>query len=95
MFGRILAAAVLAAAIIATGTMPVPMRAAQAACEPGDKIDSTTADQARKKIEAAGYRKVRALKKGCDNTWHGTAEKNGAATGIALTATGEVFPESE
>jgi hypothetical protein len=95
MFGRILAAALLAAAFLATGPMPVPMRTAQAACEPGDKIDSTTADQARKKIEAAGYRKVRSLKKGCDNTWHGMAEKNGATTGVALTANGEVFPENE
>jgi hypothetical protein len=95
MFGRIFAAAMLATALLAIGPMPVPMHAAQAACEPGDKIDSTTADQARKKIEAAGYRKVRGLKKGCDNTWHGTAEKNGAATGVALTAKGEVFPESE
>ena len=43
-------------------------------CEPGDKIDASTAAQARKKIEAAVYRKVGDLKKGCDNSWHGTAE---------------------
>jgi hypothetical protein len=44
-------------------------------CAPGDKIDGSTADQARKKNEAAGYRKVSGLNKGCDNSWHGIAEK--------------------
>jgi len=95
MWGRGLAAALLAAAFVALGPGPLPPRAAHAACEPGDKIDGTTADQARKKIEAAGYKKVQGLKKGCDNTWHGMAEKDGAATGVALTAKGEVFPERD
>ncbi len=92
MFGRAMAV-LLAAALVALAPVPLPMRAAQAACDPGTKIDSTTADQARKKIEAAGYRKVRDLKKGCDNTWHGTAEKDGTPVGIAVTAQGQVYPE--
>jgi len=94
MFGKA-TAALLAAAIIALAPAPLPMRAAHAACEPGTKIDSTTADQTRKKLEAAGYRKVRDLRKGCDNTWHATAEKDGAATGVAVTAQGQVYPERD
>jgi hypothetical protein len=64
-------------------------------CEPGDKIDGTTAVQARKKIEAAGYRKVGDLKKGCDNSWHGTAEKDGGRVHIVLNPQGLVLPEGD
>jgi hypothetical protein len=95
MLGKTMAAALLAAAAMTLAPAPVPMRAAHAACEPGDKIDASTADQARKKIEAKGYRKVRDLKKGCDNVWHGTAEKDGAPVGIALTPDGQVYPEHD
>ena len=95
MLGKGLALALLAAAaiVVAAAPAPLPLRAAQAACEPGTKIDSSTADQARKKLEAAGYRKVRELKKGCDNVWHATAEKDGAETGVALTPDGKTYPE--
>jgi hypothetical protein len=95
MLGKGMALALIAAAVIALGPAPVPVRVAYAACEPGEKVDSSTADQARKKLEAAGYRKVRDLKKGCDNTWHGTAEKDGAAVGVALTAQGQIYPERD
>jgi Peptidase propeptide and YPEB domain len=64
-------------------------------CEPGDKIDASTAAQARKKIEAAGYRKVGDLKKGCDNSWHGTAEKDGSRIHVVLNPQGLVLPEGD
>ena len=64
-------------------------------CEPGDKIDATTAVQARKKIEAAGYRKVGDLKKGCDNSWHGTAEKDGGRVHVVLNPQSLVLPEGD
>ena len=94
MFGKG-TAALLVAALVALAPAPLPLRAAHAACEPGTKIDATTVDQARKKLEAAGYRKIRDLKKGCDSTWHATAEKDGAQTGVALTTNGEVYPERD
>jgi len=95
MFGKAVLAALAAAAVLTLAPAPLPMHVAQAACEPGTKVDSTTADQTRKKLEGAGYRKVRDLKKGCDNTWHATAEKDGAATGVAVTAKGEIYPERD
>ena len=64
-------------------------------CEPGDKIDASTAAQARKKIEAAGYQKVGDLKKGCDNSWHGTAEKDGGRVHVVLNPQGLVLPEGD
>jgi hypothetical protein len=64
-------------------------------CEAGDRIDSTTAAQARKKIEAAGYPKVGDLKKGCDNSWHGTAEKDGGRVHVVLNPQGLVLPEGD
>ncbi|MDY0882554.1 hypothetical protein ACFPL7_06310 [Dongia soli] len=65
-----------------------------AACEAGDRIDSTTAADARKKIEAAGYRQVRNLVKGCDNFWHASAvSKDGGQGSVVVTPKGEVWPE--
>jgi hypothetical protein len=51
--------------------------AAYAGCEAGTKIDASTADMAKRKIEHAGFSSVRGLKKGCDNFWHGKAVKDG------------------
>jgi hypothetical protein len=64
-------------------------------CAPGDKIDGSTAEQARKKIEMAGYRKVSGLRKGCDNSWHGIAEKDGAQVHVVLNPQGLVLPEGD
>ncbi len=66
---------------------------AWAGCSPGDKIDGSTADQARHKIEAAGYTQVSDLKKGCDNYWHAIAMKDGASVGVVVSPTGEVMTE--
>ena len=64
----------IGAAVLAAGLMIAPallappsFTAAKAACEPGEKIDATTADQAKKRAEAAGYTQVRMTRKGCDN----------------------------
>lgn len=89
---------IMAAAAVLAAISPAPL--AQTAsrvgnCEPGDKIDATTAAQARKKIEAAGYRKVGDLKKGCDNSWHGSAEKDGGRVHVVLNPQGLVLPEGD
>jgi hypothetical protein len=83
---------------LALGMALAPTARAQvqlAACEPGDKIDSSTAAQAKKKIEQAGYRKVTDLHKGCDNSWHGKAEKDGQPVSVVLNPEGLVLPESD
>jgi hypothetical protein len=81
-----------ALATFAAGTLSAP-RPALAACEPGDRVDKSTADDARKKIQAAGYRNVRDLKKGCDNFWHATATKDGQQVFVVLSPQGEVVTE--
>ena len=92
MFYILIAAATLA---VASPTSSAQIAGKIGGCDPGDKIDATTAGQARKKIEAAGYRKVGDLKKGCDNSWHGTAEKDGGRVHIVLNPQGLVLPEGD
>ncbi|MDE2229588.1 MAG: PepSY domain-containing protein [Alphaproteobacteria bacterium] len=64
-------------------------------CDPGDKIDSSTAPQAMKKMEAAGYSQVHDLMKGCDNYWHGQAMKGGQPTRVVLSPAGQVMQEGD
>jgi hypothetical protein len=64
-------------------------------CEAGERIDRSTADTARTKMESAGYRGVRGLKKGCDNVWHGMASKDGRETGVVLTSQGQVMLDGD
>jgi hypothetical protein len=62
-------------------------------CTNGEKIDTTTAEQALAKFKAAGYSDVQILEKGCDNYWHATGTKGGQSGNIVLSPTGEVMPE--
>lgn len=62
-------------------------------CHFGEKIDGSTADQARQKLEAAGYSSVSGLSKGCDNIWHGHAMLNGVGTNVMVTPDGRVVQE--
>jgi hypothetical protein len=82
--------AVLASATQAQTALPLVL----ASCEAGAKIDGTTAEQTRKRIEAAGYTQVKDLNKGCDNVWHGTAvDKDGNPGNVMVTPQGQVMPE--
>jgi len=86
-------AAVAMFAVIATETGPHPFNVAQAACAQGERIDGSTAADAKKKMEQAGYRQVRDLRKGCDNVWHASATKDGASVLVAVSPSGQVVPE--
>jgi hypothetical protein len=55
---------------------------------PDAKFDNSTADQAKKRLEAAGWREVTGLRKGYDGTWHGLGTKDGVRRRVALTAAG-------
>ena len=70
------------------------MAPAYAACEPGEKIDKSTADDARKKLTKAGFPKLTDLKKGCDSFWHATALKGNDTLYLALSPQGEVMIET-
>ena len=66
-----------------------------AACESGVRVDKTTVEDTRKKLEKAGYKNIRNWRKGCDNTWHATAIKNGAPVSVALLPDGHVVKEGD
>ena len=87
----------IGAAVLAAGLMIAPalLGPVRAACDPGDRIDATTAAQAKNRAESAGYSQVRMEHKGCDNVWHGFAMKNGASARMAVSPSGEVMPEGD
>lgn len=62
-------------------------------CTEGEVIDGSTAEQAKAKIEAAGYSDVVITSKGCDNFWHATAVKDGMPGNVVLSPDGMVLPE--
>ncbi len=72
-----------------------PQARAQNNCQFGEKLDGSTAADARKRLESAGFANVRIGKKGCDNVWHATAARNGSILNVALTPQGQIFYESE
>lgn len=62
-------------------------------CHFGEQIDNTTADDAARFAEAAGYTSVTGLKKSCDNNWHGQAMLNGAPVNVMIRPDGRVVQE--
>jgi hypothetical protein len=72
---------------------PLAFPAQAAGCDVSDRIDGSTLDGARKRMEKAGYHKVKFLKKSCDNFWHAKAEKDGAPINIVLSPKGFVIAE--
>lgn len=88
-------AAVVVLVAGAVGAGPQVIGVAQAACAANEKIDSSTAEQARKKIEAAGFREVRDLNKSCANHWHGKAMKDGQPVRVVLSPQGQVQTEGD
>ncbi len=62
-------------------------------CAATDKIDGSTANDARQKMEAAGFTDVTALYKGCDNVWHGQARSSGNAVNVMVGPDGVVRQE--
>src|SRR5262249_41972101 len=62
-------------------------------CHFGEKINGTTADDARRSLASAGYTSISGLKKSCDNNWHGQAVLNGVATNVMVTPDGRVVQE--
>jgi len=80
---------------LAAGATPKLVGHAIAGCEPGVRVDSSTADDARKKMMAAGYRDLHDFKKGCDNAWHAQGTKDGKTVNVVLLPTGHVMEESD
>jgi len=82
--------------ILAAGPgFPTISVARASGCEAGARVNGSTAGDARKKMEKAGFRQVRDLKKGCDSVWHGTAVKDGSEGHVAVTPQGQVLREGD
>jgi hypothetical protein len=85
--------AVIALVGLAALAAPTVVPVAHAGCMPGDRIDNTTAAEARHRIEAAGYDHVHDIFKGCDNYWHSTATKDGQTVFVGVSPQGEILHE--
>ncbi len=88
-------AVMLAVGAVFVGPRFIATGSAAAACDPGTRIDASTASDAKRRFEQAGNRQVRATKKGCDNYWHGMGIKGSAEGRIVLSPAGEAMPEND
>jgi hypothetical protein len=96
MMTRTLSLAVASALLLAIAGRGHPplVSPAWAACDPGDKLDKTTLEETRQKLQKAGYKSIHDLRKGCDNTWHGKASKDGAEASVVVLPDGTIVTES-
>jgi hypothetical protein len=88
-----LGVAALLAVALPTGALAQSTSQPTNNCAPTDKIDGSTANDARQKMEAAGFTDVTALYKGCDNVWHGQARSSGNAVNVMVGPDGVVRQE--
>jgi hypothetical protein len=63
-------------------------------CASNETIDGSTADQAKQKLEAAGYTDITGLNKGCDNVWHAQARSSGNPVNVMVAPDGSVNQET-
>ena len=82
----------LAMAVFPRGPM---VNDALAACASTDKINATTAQDATRAMEKAGYTQVKILAKGCDNAWHASAMLNGQPVFVVWNREGQVVTEGD
>jgi len=94
---RGLSIALLAATALVASPLvgPTYLTSAQANCALDERLDGSTADQARKRMEGASFNGVHSLRKGCDNVWHGLAMKDGASVHVAMQPQGQVMQEGD
>ncbi len=80
---------------LAAGSVPPVVNNALAVCSPSDFINATTATDAAKAIENAGYTQVQVYEKGCDNAWHAHADLNGNPVNVVWNGEGQVVTEGD
>lgn len=68
---------------------------AQAACWSSDPVNATTADQAARAMQQAGYSNVEVYEKGCDSAWHAHAMLNGNPVNVVWNQEGQVLTEGD
>ena len=92
---------ILTALAIATVALPAiaiaetPTKTATEAASPLEGANSFTENQARKRVEEAGYTKVGAMQKDDRGVWRTTATKDGEFVAVAVDFKGNVTPTKE
>ena len=66
---------------------------AYAACSPGDPVNGTTAADAMRAMQSAGYSQVQVYSEGCDSAWHAHAVQNGMPVDIVWNREGQILTE--
>jgi hypothetical protein len=84
----------LSFALVAASSLPA-VNTAEAACSPGDAINGTTAGDAQRAMQQAGYSQIQIYEKGCDNAWHGHAYLNGNPVNVVWNGAGQVLTEGD
>ncbi len=84
-----------ASSAYAQSTPAKPQIVAASGCDASDRIDGSTIEMAREKLEKAGFRQITELKKACDNFWHSRAMKDGAPVNVLVTPKGQVMVEGD
>jgi len=88
LFGGALSALVIAGSLGISS--PV-----QAACWASDPVNATTADQASRAMQQAGYSQIQVYEKGCDSAWHAHAMLNGSPVNVVWNGEGQVLTEGD
>jgi hypothetical protein len=90
----VILAASIAAALVALSARPA-VNTVYAACLPDDKVNNTTAQDATRAMEKAGYTQIKILAKGCDNAWHASAMLDGKPVFVVWNREGQVVTEGD
>ena len=86
----------LLATLTALSPAPLPLLAHAAwACGPGEKVNKTTVEETRAILTKAGYKNARNWRKGCDNTWHASATKDGVVVNVSVMPDGRVVHDGD
>ena len=92
----LLSATIGVAGLLSLAPHNIPLvSVARAACDPGTALDKTTVEQIRDRLIKAGFKDPAHLRKGCDNTWHAAATKDGQQINVAVTPDGHIVQEGD
>ena len=80
---------------LGAGSIPPIVDNALAICSPNDPVNGTTATDALKAMERAGYAQVQVYAKGCDSAWHAHDILNGMPVNVVWNREGQVVTEGD
>jgi len=80
-------------ALAASSVSTIPGNA-YAACLSSDPVNGTTATDAMRAMQSAGYTQVQVYAEGCDSAWHAHAAQNGMPVDIVWNREGQILAEN-